>query len=189
MPSRSDADFRFFYEQTAKQIYSFAYLMAGDSGEDLAAEAYSRALARWRDISGYERPDAWVRRVIVNLLVSRGRRERVHRLFVQRQHGDASAEDDAAQTEDRLMLQQALGQLSPKQRSVIVLRYWGDLSPKDTARAMGCSVSSANAHLKRARSKLQSKLGEAYLQQATDVAPTIDPREPSPHPESPRRSG
>lgn len=179
MPSQPDADFRLFYEQTAKQIYSFAYLIAGDTGEDLAAEAYSRALARWSDVSGYERPDAWVRRIIVNLLVTRGRRERVQRLFVQRSHGDVSTDDDVAQVEDRLMLQQALRDLSPKQRAVIVLRYWSDLSLKETARAMGCSVSSANAHLSRARSKLQSTLGEAYVQEPAHVESELGPQEPA----------
>lgn len=189
MPSHPKADFRFFYEQTAEQIYAFAYLMAGDNGEDLAAEAFARALARWNDVAGYDRPDAWVRSVIVNLLVSHGRKEKVQRLFVQRSRRDVSIEDDAAHIENRLMLQQALRHLSPKQRAVIVLRYWNDLSLKETARAMGCSVSSANAHLSRARSKLQSLLGTAYIEGSAHVEPAVGSREASPRRASPRRSG
>ncbi|MPZ70553.1 MAG: sigma-70 family RNA polymerase sigma factor [Actinobacteria bacterium] len=177
--SRPDADFRLFYETTAKEIYAFAYLVAGDKGEDFAAEAYSRALARWSDVSGYERPDAWVRRVIVNLLVSRARRERVQQLFVQRSRRETTANDHADQTEDKLLLQQALRQLSPKQRAVIVLRYWSDLSLKETARAMGCSMSSVNAHLGRARSKLESALGEAYVQDPAHTSSESRPQDPS----------
>lgn len=177
--SRPDADFRLFYQATAKEIYAFAYLVAGDTGEDFAAEAYSRALARWSDVSGYERPDAWVRRVIVNLLVSRARRERVQQLFLQRSRRELTANDRADQSEDKLLLQQALRELSPKQRAVIVLRYWSDLSLKETARAMGCSMSSVNAHLARARSKLESALGEAYVQEPSHTRSELRPQDPT----------
>lgn len=187
--SRTDADFRLFYETTAKEIYGFAYLLAGDQGEDFAAEAYSRALARWSDVSGYERPDAWVRRVIVNLLVSRARREKVQQLFLQRTRKELMENDQVDNAEDRLLLQQALRELSPKQRAVVVLRYWSDLSLKETARAMGCSMSSVNAHLGRARSKLQSVLGEAYIQEPSHKSSGLRPQEPSAPRAHPRRSG
>lgn len=165
----TNAEFAQFYEETAHDLYAFASLIAGDDdGEDLAAEAYARTLARWREVRGYERPDAWVRRVIINLLISRRRKERVQLLFHQGTSHASEPLSPTDQSEDRILIQAALNRLPPRQRAVIILRYFNDLSLKETAQAIRCSVSTANTHLRRGQSRLRSLLGEAYL----SVGPT-----------------
>ena len=153
-----------FYEETASEIYTFGRLLAGMEGEDLAAEAYARALARWNEVSGYDRPDAWIRRVMVNLLITRRRKERIHNLFLQRARSEIAPPSDEDQSETKLLIRTALDKLSPRQRAVIILRYFDDLSLEDTARALRCSVSTASTHLSRARSALRSLLGDDYLE-------------------------
>ncbi|MDQ3916734.1 MAG: sigma-70 family RNA polymerase sigma factor [Actinomycetota bacterium] len=159
MSTHSGSDFASFYEETADATFRFAFLVAGDAGEDLAAEAYARALARWEDVSGYERQDAWLRRVLLNLVASRARRERVQKKFLATRAPKPDIARESRMSEERILLRQALDELSPRQRAVVVLRYVDDLPVKEVAGALGCSVSSVNAHLKRALPKLQTRLG------------------------------
>lgn len=157
--ARPVSGFASFYEETAPAVFRFAYVVAGEAGEDLAAEAYARALARWSEVSGYDRPDAWVRRVLLNLVVSRARRERAKRAFLASRAGWAGTVTDEG-SEDRIVLRRALAELSPRQRAVVILRFGEDLPLNEIARSLGCSVSSVNAHLKRALPKLRAALGD-----------------------------
>jgi RNA polymerase sigma-70 factor (ECF subfamily) len=175
----ASASFASFYEETSPDVYAFGFLLAGSAGEDFAAEAYARALARWREVGGYDRPDAWVRRVIVNQHISRARKQRLQDLFVRR----ASIVDmpsHADQAETSFLVRSALQTLSPQQRAVVIFRYFGDLSLEETARTLNCSVSTVNTHLRRAHSRLRTVLGDAYLVpsgQASQSDPSSSPRQ------------
>lgn len=151
-------DFGSFYINTAKSVYAYSFLLAGGAGEDLAAEAYARALARWKDISGHAKPDAWVRKVVLHLFISRKRRERLERIFPWKTGSTGPSID--VQVTDRLTLQSALNELSVKQRAAIILRFYNDLPLKEIARSLGCTVSSANSHLRRGIERLRD-LGAA----------------------------
>jgi RNA polymerase sigma-70 factor (sigma-E family) len=111
-----------------------AYLITDDLQEahDIAQEAFARAFERWRTVSTLDRPEAWVHRVAANLAVSWWRRVRVRR---SRPLPDAGVVE--APTMPDPALAQALRQLSPAQRTAVVLRFYADRSVEDVALALG----------------------------------------------------
>jgi RNA polymerase sigma-70 factor (ECF subfamily) len=116
--------------------------------EDVAAEAFARALAKWDKVGAMERPTAWVYRVAVNLARRRARRLAVEqRLFGARTAAERR-EHQAAETWD------AVGALPPRQRLAVVLRYVDDLTEADVAAAMGVSPGTVAATLHAARQRL-----------------------------------
>jgi RNA polymerase sigma factor (sigma-70 family) len=151
--SRRDAvGFRIFYFETSRAIVRYARLLDPEHGNDLAAEAFTRALERWSDVSGFERPEAWVRKVVLNLHITNLRRQRLESLFCPR---DVAQRDLSSNVSDRVTLEAALGGLTPRQRAAVILRYYEGLTFKEVAAAMGCTVSTANRHIHRGLAKLR----------------------------------
>jgi RNA polymerase sigma factor (sigma-70 family) len=168
MTRRVANNFASFYEEAAPGIFSLARVMAGDDGEDLAAEAFARALVRWPEVSGYDRPDAWIRRVLVNLVVSRQRRKRVREAFTRRAAPGSLDRSLSDAVDDRVVLAAAIRQLSPMQRAVVALRFLHDSPIGDVAAALGISRSAASVHLARALENLRRNLGDAVVDQGDD---------------------
>lgn len=181
-------DFAGFYNEAAPSLYTFGFLLAGTAGEDLAAEAFSRALARWSEVSSYDRPDAWVRRVMINLLISQRRKQQIQSLFRDRFRDQIDSASHADRVETELVVKAALDRLPPRQRAVVILRYFESCSLEETARALRCSVSTANTHLRRARAALGAVLGEAILDNPPTGTPGRDgpSLSPTPLPQRPR---
>ena len=132
-----------------------AILVTGDHqrAEDLVQEALTQVALRWRQLHDGH-PDAYARQVIVRTNISWWRRRR--REVVS----DEAARRGTAYTEEprsdsRLALDRALADLTPKQRAVIVLRFYEDLSERDTADALGVTAgtvkSQTHAALRRLR--------------------------------------
>lgn len=164
--SRREFDFDGFYLETSGRIYRLGWLLAGSEGEDLAAEAYVRALARWPDLMTLEHPEAWVRKVLINLCTSWKRRIIVGRNVGARVGPAAEHTSFGESTAERLTLRAAIDELSPRQRAAVVLRHYEDLTLAETASALGCSVSTANTHLRRAYATLAEKLGQGWATEA-----------------------
>jgi RNA polymerase sigma-70 factor (sigma-E family) len=126
--------------------------------EDLLQTAFERLARRWTRLEGD--PEAYLRRTLVNLSTDRwrlaGRRPREVPLDLDH-HGDARPLD---QVESRHDLVRALGRLTPKQRAVLVLRYFEDLPEKDVAAALDCSLGNVKSTTARAlaRLRLESQL-------------------------------
>jgi RNA polymerase sigma-70 factor (sigma-E family) len=133
--------------------YRIAYRLLGDRGdaEDVAQEACARAYSRWSSVRDYARP--WCIRVAGNLALDRLRAaERARR------HGDDTprpALDESATTATRLDLHRALDALPSRQRQVVILRYLGDLSERQTADVLGVSVGSVKTHGSRGLARLR----------------------------------
>ena len=136
-----------------------AFLLTGDRAhaEDLVHEAFVRCVGRFGHLRAREAFDAYLRRTIVNLHTSRLRRVRVERDYLAkeaaRQGRAASATlPDVAGRED---MWRRLQTLPPRQRAVLVLRYYEDLSERETAQAMGCSVAAVKSLTARATTALR----------------------------------
>ena len=136
-----------------------AFLLTGDRAhaEDLVHEAFVRCVGRFGHLRAREAFDAYLRRTIVNLHTSRLRRVRVERDYLakeaSRQGRAASATlPDVAGRED---MWRRLQTLPPRQRAVLVLRYYEDLSERETAQAMGCSVAAVKSLTARATTALR----------------------------------
>jgi RNA polymerase sigma-70 factor (sigma-E family) len=120
-------------------LYRTAYLLTGShaDAEDLAQTALVKAYLSWSKVTAAASPDAYVRRILTNAFLS-GRRP----LRVSREHlVDETPEVAVAVpgTEDRLVLWPHIATLPPRQRAVIVLRYYEDLSEAQIADNLGCS--------------------------------------------------
>ncbi|MEO3780661.1 SigE family RNA polymerase sigma factor [Micromonospora sp. B11E3] len=123
-----------------------AYLLTGDHqlAEDLLQSALARTYRHWRRIRGGD-PEAYVRRAMYHQQVSWWRR----RLPVERlesQPAERPGDDHSDATALRLSLTAALRQLTPRQRAVIVLRFYEDLTEAQVAEVLGCSVGTVKRH-------------------------------------------
>ncbi len=133
-----------FFAATWSRLYRTAYAVAGDhaSAEDALQSAFARAYASWRKVSRVDHPEAYVRRMVVNEILDQRRRAWWRRERSQAETpepatdgGDRTAESVA----DRTSVWAAVRDLPPRQRAVIVLRYYEDLSEREIADILGCA--------------------------------------------------
>jgi RNA polymerase sigma-70 factor (sigma-E family) len=136
-----------------------AFLLTGDrsQAEDLVHDAFVRCVGRFGHLRAHEAFDAYLRRTIVNLHTSRLRRVRVEREWLSKEagsraHGGPATMPDVDARED---MWRRLGSLPPRQRAVLVLRYYEDLSERETADALRCSVAAVKSLTARATSALR----------------------------------
>lgn len=155
--ARTDEPFEIFFNREFSAIAVIAGTIAGSraAGEDIAQEALSRAASRWGELSGFDRPGAWVRRVAINLAIDGQRRlgretAAVARLDV-RPHTDDHRSGDP-------MVWAAVDALPPRQRAVVVLHYFEDRPVAEIAELLDITVSGTTSHLHKARTTLASLL-------------------------------
>jgi RNA polymerase sigma-70 factor (sigma-E family) len=152
---REREQFREFMVSRWPDLVRLAYGLTGDRwlAEDLAQTALAGACTAWGRVSRADDPDAYVRRILINASNRRYRRrqpaEEVRRL------PEAPLADPAALADQRSDLMTALRALPPRQRAVIVLRYWGDLSDAQVAALLGCSEGTVRSQAWRALAKLR----------------------------------
>lgn len=152
-----------------------ATLLSGNhhDGEDLVQAALVKAVGVWSRIA--DEPEPYVRRIMVNENISRWRRHRGRTSVVA---DPASGRDPTAPgdpTEDRLDLAAALATLAPRQRTVLVLRYFEDLSERETARLMGTSVGTVKSQTRDALERLR-RLVPALVVDGADPVPPVQVR-------------
>ncbi len=141
-----------------------AFRILGDRGdaEDVAQETLARAVLRWSRL--HEHPEGWVTRVASNLAIDR-QRKRQRRLQIPTGPIRVVDEFDA----EREDLVRALRRLPRRQREVVVMRYLGDLSESESARALGCSVGAVKTHASRGLAALRRHLGRPTDPEGDDV--------------------
>ena len=137
-----DDDFASFFTEAWPSMFRTALAISGDRGlaEDAVQTAFAKAYASWRRVQAADRPEAYVRRIVVNEVLGIHRRGWWRR---ERAHDDVPTTADQRSVEvdvvDRAVLWDAVSALPPRQRAVVVLRYYADLSEADIADALGCS--------------------------------------------------
>ena len=170
MSAESDEEFREFMRGRWPAMVRLAYGLTGDLGhaEDVAQAAFARAYASWSRVSRTGDPDAYVRRIVINENNSRFRRRRVAESLVDAvpERSGPRAADTADALSDSAALLKALRRLGPRQRAVIVLRFWMDMSEAETAAALDCSVGTVKSQASRALAALRgsAELMEGELQ-------------------------
>jgi RNA polymerase sigma factor (sigma-70 family) len=115
-----------------------------------------RLYASWRRLDELEHPPSYLRKIVLNLCRSRGRRA-----SLQRRSQPLLRQDEVARDPDvalRLDVWSALEKLPHRQRACVVLRYLEDLSEADVAQLLECSIGTVKSQLHKARAKLQSTL-------------------------------
>lgn len=141
-----------------------AYLMTGDldDADDLVQVTLVKAVAKWDRIA--DRPEPYVRAILAREVTNRWRRRR------WREVASADLPDRAGpdvDPDDPELLRAALAALSPRQRAVVVLRYYDDLTERETAEALGISVGTVKSHARDALARLRVLVPDA----ASSLAP------------------
>jgi RNA polymerase sigma-70 factor (sigma-E family) len=162
MSAESDEEFREFMRGRWPAMLRLAYGLTGDRGhaEDVAQAAFARAYASWSRVRRTGDPDAYVRRIVINENRRRFRKQRVAE-SLPGTLPDTGAPQETA--EDRAALLDALRTLGPRQRAVVLLRYWLDMSEAETAAALNCSVGTVKSQASRALATLRGKIVEGEL--------------------------
>ena len=140
-----------------------AYLLTGDrqQAEDLAHEAFVRCVGRFAHLRAREAFDGYLRRSIVNLHTSGVRRKYVEREWLRREGPRvARATSTLPDVSARQDLWRALGTLPSRQRAALVLRYYEDLSERDTAAVLGCSLAAVKSLVARGSEALRAGIAE-----------------------------
>jgi RNA polymerase sigma-70 factor (ECF subfamily) len=128
-----------------------------DAAEDAVQEAFGRLWKQWESLSGYDRPEAWLRRVAINIAISRWRRiRRLHPLGDTDRPDRLAGEDDGAGRTD---IEGALRTLPVKQRHALLLHHVVGLPVAEVAREMDAPEGTVKSWLFRGREALQRSLG------------------------------
>ncbi len=149
-----EAAFAEFVASRSAALMRTAYLLTGDHhhAEDLLQTALVEAARRWERL---DEPEAYVRRVLYTRNISRWRRHRF--LEVTLLAHDTPASGGAVPDPDlRLSLDQALARLTPKQRTVLVLRYFEDLTEVQTGHVLGISAGTVKSTTRQAFARLRA---------------------------------
>ncbi|QDY78334.1 SigE family RNA polymerase sigma factor [Streptomyces qinzhouensis] len=125
--------------------------------QDLLQTALVRTYGRWDGIADKSLADAYLRRVMINTRTEWWRARKLDEVPTE-QLPDASVDDGTEQRADRALLLDALKVLAPKQRSVVVLRHWEQMSTEETAAALGMSTGTVKSTLHRALARLRQEL-------------------------------
>jgi len=158
--ARQDAEFREFMHARWPAMVRLAYGLTGDQGhaEDVAQAAFARAYASWPRVRRSGDPDAYVRQIVINENRNRFRKRRVAERLTDSVLIDAPWTDATRECDERSALIAALQRLGPRQRAVVVLRYWLDLTEQETAAALNCSVGTVKSQASRALATLRESI-------------------------------
>lgn len=152
MPEAS-VDFSDFVRTRSRALLRLGWLLTGDwsLAEDLVQAALLRCWPRWGSVTAH---DAYVRAAVVNAHLSWRRRRAAHELLTS--GPDAPAADELGSAEVRACVRTALDALTARERAVVVLRYYLDLSEADTASALGIAPGTVKRYAADALAKLRT---------------------------------
>jgi RNA polymerase sigma-70 factor (ECF subfamily) len=151
--------FEEFYTATVGRLLGQLFPVTGDlhEAEEIVQEAYARASTRWARLRDYDTPEAWVRRVAMNLAADRGRRLQRQTRALLRVGPPASVPPASVEA---VVLAEALRTLPVHQRQAIVLHHLVDLPIDEVAVILGARVGTVKSWLARGRRSLAARLGE-----------------------------
>jgi RNA polymerase sigma-70 factor (sigma-E family) len=150
----AEREFRAFVRAQTPALTRAAYLLTGDrhQAQDLVQSALANTALRWS--AAVQNPGAYTRKALYHQAVSRWRwlRRRPESLPGILPEPTPRPNDDV---ELRIVVQVALAKLTPRQRAVLVLRYFEDLSEADAAAVLGCAVGTVKSQTRHALSRLR----------------------------------
>jgi len=162
---RGESDFVAYAEARVARLRQRAYLLCHDwhLAQDLTQITLARLYASWRRITKVENIDAYAAKVMVRAFLDHKRRKSSGEIVT-----DSVPEQVDASTPDlRLTLLEALRQLAPRERAIVVLRYWEDHSVDAVAEMLDTTPGVVKTQSMRALSRLRTLLG-------TDMAALVD---------------
>jgi RNA polymerase sigma-70 factor (sigma-E family) len=163
MDRDSEADFHDFVVSRSPALLGTAYLLTGDRhrAEDLLQSALAKALRHWSRIRAQGTAEPYVRRILLNEHRSWWRSARNREVPLAELPDRVDPGGDPAGFSDRDAVWRALGQLPPRTRAVLVLRYWEDRSEAETAELLDCSAGTVKSLASRGLRRLAAVLDGA----------------------------
>ena len=155
MSASHDAEFETFVLSTWPRLRQAAYALTRDTrdAEDLLQTVLTKAYTRWSRVRRDD-PVAYIRRSLVNAYIDTWRRARTLR-EVPMAVPTERASYDAELVEQRDELVQRLDRLSDRERTIVVMRHYLDLSEAEVARTLGCSIGTVKSTCSRALQRLR----------------------------------
>jgi RNA polymerase sigma-70 factor (ECF subfamily) len=152
---RPPRTFEAFFAAEYHRVLAVVVALVGSrtGAEDIAQEAFIRAYSRWQQVAAMANPEAWVKRVAVNLATSRARRVAAEARAVLRMGRRNDAVDMPLQDAD---FWSAVRSLPARQAQAVALRYADDLDVAQIADVMECAPGTVKAHLHAARKRLEA---------------------------------
>jgi RNA polymerase sigma-70 factor (sigma-E family) len=156
-----DREFADYYAARGARMRTTAYLLCGDwyLAEDLTQIAFTKLYRAWRRLDGHEVLDQYVRRILLRVFLDEKRRP-WRREFSA---GDEGVRLDRPvqppDVESRLVLRAALASLPARQRAVLVLRFWDDLSIEQVSEVLGVPAGTVKSQTARGLERLRAVVG------------------------------
>lgn len=157
-----DGEFSQYFAARAHTLRATAYLLCGDwhRAEDITQAALIKLYVAWPKLARHDALDGYARKVVVRTFLAENRR-----LWRRREHLTHELPEQPVndvEPEHRMLVRSALGAVPPRQRAVLVLRYWNDLSVEETAAALGCSTGTVKSQAARGLATLRQRLGPHF---------------------------
>ncbi|HJQ03179.1 MAG TPA: SigE family RNA polymerase sigma factor [Jatrophihabitans sp.] len=162
------AEFAMFVRQHSTTLLRAAYLLAGDrnAAEELLQDTLVRLYPQWRRVAEADVPLAYVRRSLTNNFLNSRRRHSSSDLLFGELPEQGYDPDLAGRISDRDLVRDLLDRLGPRQRAVVVLRFFHDLSDGEIASEVGCrqgtvrSIVSRSLQLLRTETERRARAGQ-----------------------------
>jgi RNA polymerase sigma-70 factor (sigma-E family) len=149
-----------FAADAADTLFRAGCLMTGDASEaeDLVQETFIRLARRWHRVAAMDHPVAYARRILINLALDGAQRRSRQQAELEPPGGPELADESAARAlheiDDLAEFQWALAGLAPRERAVLMLRYWADLPVAEVAGILGCSAGTVKSTASRGAARL-----------------------------------
>ncbi|MGG8405694.1 SigE family RNA polymerase sigma factor [Streptomyces sp. 12297] len=172
MKADEEAEFQQFVSGRWSHLVRTAYLLTGDrhDAEDLTQTALAKAYRSWRRVRRSDSPEAYVRRMLVTCNSDRFRKRRVQERLTAAPPETSAGDPATAWIDERNVLMSALATLPPRQRAVVVMRYWEDLPEGEVAQVLGCAPGTVKSQASKALAKLRVFPGLAQILDGSAVA-------------------
>ena len=160
MNAEDERAFREFAAARLPSLLRFAHLLTSDAAtaEDVVQTALARTALAWHRIERRDDPTAYVRKAIATTAANHWRRKPWRERPVAELPDRAVDVDAEAAYDDRDAMWRALATLPPKQRAVLVLRYYSGLSEAEIAEELGCSRGTVKSQASKALARLRSSV-------------------------------
>lgn len=167
----TEAEFTAFVGARSTALLRLAHLLAGDRqhGEDLLQQALTKVYLNWRRIRDPQAAEAYAQRVLVTTAAS-WRRRRWHGEHPSDVLPEQLRADETAEVDERLRVWRAIAALPARQRAVVVLRYYEDMSETQIAGLLGVAPGTVKSQASRALATLKARLGELVPNSVEDLS-------------------
>lgn len=149
-------DFDDFVRAQSRGLLRAAWLLSGDwaAAEDLVQTALAATWRHWAAITRTDAPQVYTRRILLTTFLS-GKRRRWSGEVATEHPPERADPDEFGAIDLRSTLITAMQSLPPRQRAVVTMRYFADLTEKETAEALGCSVGTVKSQSSKALARLR----------------------------------